>query len=204
MAGLRFGRLVGVAYSHTGRGGRAHWLFLCDCGAETVADGTNVRSGGTASCGCLHREISAERLTTHGHRGAGRHGPTYRAWQLMNGSCGNPAVAGWKHCGGRGIAVAARWRHDYPAFLADMGERPAGTVLARRDAGADFSTANCFWADGRSRAERAAAGARYPAAGSMAGSAPSLPAGAGGRSASVSQANAGPWAATIMPSSISR
>ena len=160
MTGLRFGRLVGVSFSHVSLGGRAQWLFLCDCGAETIADGGNVRAGSTASCGCLHREISAVRLTIHGHRAGKRHGPTYRAWQLMNDHCGNPMSGGWQHNGAKGIAVTPRWRGDFPAFLADMGERPACAVLARVDAEANFSAANCYWLQGRSRAERAIRGAR--------------------------------------------
>ena len=160
MTGLRFGRLVAIAFSHANRGGRAQWLFACDCGSETIADGGNVRGGSTASCGCLHREISAARLTTHGHRAGKRHGPTYRAWQLMNNSCADPLSSGWKHCGARGIAVAPCWRSDFPAFLRDMGERPADAVLTRTDPAVGFSPGNCHWAEGRSRAERAADGAR--------------------------------------------
>ncbi len=145
MAGRRFGRLVGVAYDHTGRGGRAQWLFACDCGGEVVADGGNVRAGTTTSCGCFHREVSAERLTVHGHRAAGRHGPSYRAWQQIKTWCGNPRSPRFPEHGGRGVAVAPAWADDYPTFLADMGERPAGTVLARRDPAGDFAPGNCRW-----------------------------------------------------------
>lgn len=159
MTGLRYGRLVGIEFAHSG-GGRAHWLFACDCGNRTVAAGTAVRAGTTASCGCLHREISAARLTTHGHRAGKRHDATYRAWQEINTVCTNPASPRFRDFGGRGIAVCAAWSADFPRFLEDMGERPIGTILARTDPSDDFTPGNCRWVQARSRSQRAIAGAR--------------------------------------------
>lgn len=156
MTGLRYARLVGMDFSHTDRHGHCHWLFACDCGARVIAHGGNVRNGSTTSCGCRHREVSAARLRTHGDRAAKRHAPTYRAWQAMKSICSNPNVSGYPHCGGHGIAVVARWRDDFPAFLADMGERPIGTMLKRDDTARDFGPSTCHWATVPTRAERAA------------------------------------------------
>jgi len=155
MVGLRYGRLVGLAFVETGRP-HAHWLFQCDCGETTIADGAAVRFGKTASCGCLHREICAARLTRHGHRAARRHGPTYRAWQQINTYCTNPRSPRYRDFGGAGIVVDPRWAADYQAFLADMGERPDGTVLDRRDRAGPFDADNCRWVPLRPRAIRAA------------------------------------------------
>lgn len=160
MTGLRYGRLVGVAFSHTSRSGRAQWLFSCDCGSEHLADGGNVRSGGTASCGCLHREVCAARLTVHGRRAAKRHDSTYRAWQEINTYCGNSASPRYRDFGGAGLRVCAAWAGDFERFLRDMGERPADTVLVRIDAMADFQPGNCRWAGVRPRSERAVSGHR--------------------------------------------
>jgi hypothetical protein len=143
MTGLRFGRLVGVAFDHRSASGHARWRFLCDCGREVVADGRNVRAGSTASCGCLHRERSAARLTLHGHRAARRHDPTYRAWQQLRRVAGDHVWAGWK---------------AFASFIDDPGERPAGTKLARRDPAAPFGPANCYWEAVETRASRAARG----------------------------------------------
>ncbi len=158
MAGVRYGRLVGVALSHRSASGHAHWVFRCDCGDEVVSNGANVRSGNTTSCGCVHREISAARLLVHGHRAAKRHDATYRAWQAMNDGCSNPSSPGFTRCGAVGVGVCPEWRVDFQQFLADMGERPAATVLDRRDGGRGFEPANCSWEPRRSRAERAAQG----------------------------------------------
>jgi hypothetical protein len=142
MAGERFGRLIGVAFDHRAPSGHAHWLFRCDCGREIVASGGNVRSGSTSSCGCLHRELSAARLTDHGHRAAKRHDSTYRAWQQMRRE---PVP----HC--------PAWE-DYAAFIADLGERPMGMKLVRRTTTKAFQPDNCFWAPVAARSDRAARG----------------------------------------------
>jgi hypothetical protein len=154
MTGLRFGRLVGLEHAFS-RHGHAHWLFLCDCGTQIVTNGTSVRAGKTSSCGCLHRERSAARLTTHGHRAGKRHDATYRAWQAMNDACFNPASSKFRECGALGTGVCAVWRSDFEAFLDDMGERPAGSVLGRIDRDHDFGPGNCRWAAIRSRTRRA-------------------------------------------------
>ncbi|WP_174296308.1 hypothetical protein [Sphingomonas bacterium] len=154
MGGLRYGRLVGIEFSHS-VGGHAHWRFACDCGNETVAGGTAVRSGTTASCGCLHREISAARLLKHGHRAAKRHEPTYRAWQEINTICSNPGSARYRDFGARGIRVCPAWKTDFETFLADMGERPPLHVLVRLDLARDFEAANCRWTTVRDRSQRA-------------------------------------------------
>lgn len=142
MTGQHYGRLVAVGFDHRGKSGHAHWLFRCDCGQEVVACGSNVRAGSTSSCGCLHRELSAARLTEHGERAAKRHDATYRAWQQMR-SEPTPVCEAWD---------------DYAAFAAQMGKRPAGTKLARRSALRPFGPDNCVWAPLETRAARAARG----------------------------------------------
>lgn len=154
MVGVRHGRLVGLEFHETRRN-HAHWLFQCDCGETTIVNGAAVRAGKTASCGCLHREICAERLTTHGHRAKKRHEPTYRAWQQINTYCTNAASPRFRDFGAKGIAVTPDWAGDFEAFLADMGERPSNTILARVNIEGDFKPGNCRWVSVRSRSARA-------------------------------------------------
>lgn len=47
--------------------------------------------------------------------------------------------------GGRGIEVCERWRCSYDNFLADMGERPEGMTLDRREPDSDYTPSNCQW-----------------------------------------------------------
>lgn len=59
--------------------------------------------------------------------------------------CTNPNHPRYADWGGRGITVDPRWS-DYRNFLADMGERPAGTTLNRKDNNGNYCRANCEWA----------------------------------------------------------
>ena len=159
MTGLRYGRLVGIDFSHR-RGSHAHWRFICDCGNETTVDGTAVRAGKTASCGRLHREICAARLTKHGRRAKKRHDATYRAWQEISTFCSNPESPRYRDFGARGVRVCPTWNADFETFLADMGERPIGRMLVRIDPHKDFEPGNCRWALVRTRSRRAIDGAK--------------------------------------------
>lgn len=38
-----------------------YWECICDCGIETIVQGSNLISGATKSCGCLRKEIMQER-----------------------------------------------------------------------------------------------------------------------------------------------
>ena len=73
-------------------------------------------------------------------------GRTYFAWRSMNARCYNTKHDAYLRYGGRGIKVCARWRSNYDAFFADMGEVPAGLSLDRINNNKGYSKKNCRWA----------------------------------------------------------
>lgn len=84
-------------------------------------------------------------MITHGHSKGRTMSPTYRSWITMRDRCRNPNCPKYADYGGRGITIDPRWE-SFERFLADMGERPAGRTLDRRNNDQGYSPDNCRWA----------------------------------------------------------
>jgi hypothetical protein len=150
LTGYRRGRLVGLE-KVASRPGETVWRWRCDCGAEPEIAVRNVRQGKTRSCGCLLIEKRGAASVRHGHTQGGD-SPTYRSWNAARSRCFNPKNNRYPLYGGRGIGMCEAWRSNFDAFLADMGERPAGKTLDRVDTNADYGPDNCKWSTPREQA----------------------------------------------------
>ena len=141
LKGMRFGRLR-ILERAPSKHGVTRWYCACDCGTLRVISSPGFKNWKTQSCGCLQREATSQAARTHGLSKS----PTYKVWCAMKSRCFRKTDTAYADYGGRGITVCPEWAASFEAFLRDMGERPAGMTIERRDATGHYEPGNCVWA----------------------------------------------------------
>ena len=150
-SGMSFGRLTAISMIEREFKENNHlWLFLCSCGKECKARIKNVRSGKTASCGCLQSELITKRNETHGL--SKKHPLAYKAWKSLRQRCNNPKNKDYKDYGARGITVCKEW-DSFECFLKDMGDKTVNQSIDRIDVNLGYFAKNCRWANSQQQAE---------------------------------------------------
>lgn len=123
------------------------WKYYVSCRCMACGKVTRdvqydtLTSGRSTGCGCRrdHHQLIGRPLK-HGMSDT----PEHRAWAGMRSRCRNPKDASWPRYGGRGLRVCKRWE-VFENFLADVGPRPPGHYLGRKDLGLGYTPTNAAW-----------------------------------------------------------
>ena len=131
ISGLRFGKLLVVKFA---KREKHHTYFecQCECGNIVLAISNDLLSGKRISCGCAHK--------THGMTNT----RTYKSWFSMRQRCYYSKHIYYKHYGEKGITVCDEWQ-SFENFFRDMGERPEGMTIDRKDSSLGYFKDNCQW-----------------------------------------------------------
>jgi hypothetical protein len=139
LTGKRFGRLLVVSRAEN-KDGKTAFNCSCDCGTAVVAKSLKLIGGLKRSCGFLR------------DKGRGKFRATYNTWHSMVRRCTDPSTPRYERYGGRGITVCNEWLNNFEKFAADMGIRPSGCTLDRKDNDGNYEPGNCRWVNNSAQA----------------------------------------------------
>jgi len=147
LTGKQFGRLRALRVAARNKHNQLMWECECECGVTCLALGHLLRNGEKQSCGCLKREAIASVNFSHGMTGT----PIYAIYRSMMQRCYDQNSHAYDRYGARGISVCEKWQ-KFEGFYEDMGDKPEGMSLERKDNNGDYCPENVVWAGGKAQA----------------------------------------------------
>lgn len=137
LTGQRFGKWT-VINRALNRKHISYWICQCDCGNIHEVQGNNLKSNKSKQCQSCRNKIHK---TLHGMR----YTNLYNTWRAMKSRCLNPNHISYMDYGGRGITIEDKRWLIFENFFKDMGNRPKGFTLDRRDNNKGYYKENCRW-----------------------------------------------------------
>ena len=149
--GQKYGRLLAIKYLYTNKRKKAVWLCKCECGKYIEVPSDNLAIGNTKSCGCLHSDMSKEKIKkiienqTKYKKPHQKHIIT--VFNQIKTRCYNENCKAYKNYGGRGIKVCDKWLDNPNSFYEwsiNNGYKK-GLSIDRIDVNKDYEPNNCRW-----------------------------------------------------------
>lgn len=132
------------------------YVARCECGNHLEFFRSALVSGAAKHCGCdnfFKPAVFIGHMRTYKKRGGTKSQRTsreYNSWKSMMQRAHWGSGPGVENYNGRGIQVCERWTlpngQGFRNFLADMGPRPSGMTLDRKDVQGHHTPDNCKWA----------------------------------------------------------
>ena len=136
LKGQKFGKLMVIEKAGKSKHGHLMYKCMCDCGNIKNVRSASLRNGNTQSCGCFNKD-------SHIIHGMSKT-PTFSTWRGMINRCRNQNYPNYSLYGGRGIMVCERWL-KFVNFFKDMGEKPEGLTIDRKNNDLGYFKDNCRW-----------------------------------------------------------